>query len=56
MHHQKFGMEVEEFETIRLELIRLTDYQNVVTVELPFRVSLNNYINNILQLNVNRES
>ena len=49
-------MEVEEFETIRIKLFRLTDYQNVVPAELPFRVSFNNYINNILQLNVNRES
>jgi|LauGreDrversion4_2_1035121.scaffolds.fasta_scaffold23807_6 hypothetical protein len=56
MQHQKFGMEVEEFETIRLQLTRLSDYQNVVPIELPFRVSFNNYINNILLLNVHNES
>ncbi len=49
-------MEVENFEAVKLKLKRLTDYQSVATIELPFRVSFNNYINNILQLNVHRES
>lgn len=49
-------MEVESFESVKLNLKRLTEYQNVVPVELQFRVSFNNYINNILQLNVHQES
>jgi hypothetical protein len=56
MQHQKFGMMVETFEAVRLSLTRLSDYQNVVPIELPFRVSLNNYVNNILLLNVHNES